>query len=436
MSNQTERSEKLRRGQRIALAATFLLSALAVFKFATGIIFDSKILITDGLHSGVDLIAVLSSWLGLRLAARPKSSRFPYGLYRAETFVTMVIGVFIVWGGAEAFLAGYDRLFGHGFAKPIFPAVPMAVSLLSVFVAFFVARKEKQVGREINSRSLLANASDSFLDIGTSIVVTIGIALNYAQIPYVEGAVIILIAILIVRLGIQNAWRSVLILLDANLDPELQANIGEKVTQIPGVRGVNEIKIRQSGPFKMVECKISANPSIPLYTTHSLADEVESVIQDHEEIESVFVHVEPEGSEIVSMVVPVKEMNGFDSRMHGHFGRAPFFVIIKVTGGQAEIEDFYLNEFLGDKDRIHVGVKVIKAILRHGIDVVVTAQVGEISCHFLRESFVDLFQGEEGLTVSEIIRRYRSGELHAIRPHPIETSIAERSSLHSSGEVT
>jgi predicted Fe-Mo cluster-binding NifX family protein len=178
----------------------------------------------------------------------------------------------------------------------------------------------------------------------------------------------------------------------------------------------------------MVECKIRANPSAPLSTTHGLADQVESVIQNYGEIESVFVHVEPEQPEAVSMVIPVKEMKGLDSRMHGHFGRAPFFIIIRVTADQAEIEDFYLNEFLEEKDRIHVGVRVTKAVLHHGIDVVIAAQVGEISYHFLRESFVDLFQGEQDLTVSEIIRRYQSGELRPIRPHPIEESIAERDS--------
>lgn len=436
MDSQAGQIEKLKRGQRIAVLATFSLSGLAALKFVCGVLFDSRILVADAFHSSVDLIAILASWFGLWLAGRSKTSRFPYGLYRAETFVTLIIGVLITWGGVEAFLGGSSRLFTWTSQVPAFPFVPMAASLISVGVAFVVAKRESQIGKEINSRSLQAIASESFLDIGTSIVVTAGIVMSYARVPYVEGVVIMLIAALVARLGIQNVWRSTLVLLDANLDPDLQTDIAEKVRVVEGVRGVKDIKIRQSGPFKMVECKITTSPSLPLYSAHSLADRVEAVIQDHEEIESVFVHVEPEEQETVSLVIPVKEMNGLDSRMHGHFGRAPFFVILKARGDEAEIDDFYLNEFLGEKDQIHVGVKVIKAILRHGVDVVVTAQVGEISYHFLRERFVELFQGEENLAISEIIRRYRDGKLHPICPHPIETSVAERVSRGGDSKAT
>lgn len=426
MSNGTEPIQRLRRGQSVALLATVSLSGLAALKLFAGTVFHSQILVADGFHSSVDLIAVLASWFGLRLAARPKTSRFPYGLYRAETFVTLIIGVLIIWGGIEAFRSGYSHILSSVSGIPAFPAVPIIVSLISVLIAFLVARSEKRVGKEINSRSLQANASESFLDIGTSAVVTAGIFLGYREVPYVEGIVIILIAILIVRLGIENAWRSMLVLLDANLDPELQMEIAEKVRALGGVRDVKEIKIRQSGPFKMVECKITTAPSLPLYTAHGLADRVESVIKNHEAIESVFVHVEPEDQKAVSVIIPVKEMNGLDSRMDGHFGRAPFFVMLRLEGDDAEIEDFYLNEFLGEKDRIHVGVKVIKAILRHGVDVVITAQVGEISYSILRENFAELFQGEEDVVVSEIVRRYQAGKLPRVHPHPMEASLAER----------
>jgi cation diffusion facilitator family transporter len=426
VSKQTGAIEKLRRGRRVALLAILSLSGLAALKFFAGIVFDSQILVADAFHSGVDLVAVLASWFGLRLAAKPKTSRFPYGLYRAETFFTLIIGVLVIWGGMETLWAGYGSLLTSASGKFAFPAVPITVSLISVLVAFFVARSERLIGREINSPSLQTNAAESFLDIGTSIVVTLGILLDYARIRYVEGLVIILIAILIVRLGIENAWRSMLVLLDANLDPELQMEITEQVRAIEGVRDVREIKIRQSGPFKMVECEIVTAPSLPLYTAHGIADRVESVIKNHEEIESVFVHVEPGEQEAVHVIIPVKEMNGLDSRVDGHFGRAPFFVILSLKGDKAEIEDFYLNEYLGEKDRIHVGVKVIRAILRHGVDVVITAQVGEISYSLLRENFVELFQGEEDVVVAEIIRRYKAGGLDPVHPHPMETSIVER----------
>ena len=63
--------------------------------------------------------------------------------------------------------------------------------------------------------------------------------------------------------------------MDANLDQELQSAIEEKINTLYGVKGVSEVKIRQSGPFRMVECKIATSPSLPLYKAHELADAAE-----------------------------------------------------------------------------------------------------------------------------------------------------------------
>lgn len=422
----------LKRGQRVAITATIAIFLLAVAKFITGYIFDSRILIADAFHSGVDVLAIFASWFGLQLASRKKSTRFPYGLYKAETFVTLVIGAFIAWAGIENLLEGYRKLFLPA-PDQAFPTLPVLVSGISVIVSFFVAKMEKQTGSFINSGALQANASEAFLDIGTSVVVLGGILLAHARIPYIEGSIVMLIALLIIRLGIQNIWTPLLILMDANLDPKLQGEIGEKISDMLGVKSVSGIKIRQSGPFKMVECNIATRPSVPVYKAHELADKIENLIEkEHAEIESVFVHVEPLRQHTLSAIIPVKEINGMESRVHGHFGRATYFMIMKLDDtGEAEIEDFYYNEFLGKKDRIHIAVKVIKAIVKHDIDIVFTPKIGEIAFHMLKDNFIDIYRAEEDITVSETLKRYGDGGIEPITaPHPAE----ESEIMHDNGD--
>ncbi|GAI83216.1 unnamed protein product, partial [marine sediment metagenome] len=297
------------------------------------------------------------------------------------------------------------------------------VSILSIITAFVLARKEKDVGKSINSQSLIANASESFLDIFTSLVVLVGILLAYLQIPYVEGSIIILISLLIFKLGLKNVWTSLLVLLDANLDAELQSDIEQDINRIYGVKGVGNVMIRQAGPFKMVECKILTSPSLSLYKAHALADKVEDYItNDFKHIESVFIHVEPSKENFVSAIIPVQDINGMDSKVHGHFGRAPYFVILKIADENVEIEDFYYNEFLGEKK--HVGVKVIKAVIWHKLDLLFTSRIGEISFHMLRDNFVDIYKTDEGLSVENIIKKYRNQEIEQITEptHCIEES--------------
>jgi len=413
MGNRKEENVKeLKKGQRVAFIATFVTLVLAVMKGAIGYLFDSKILIADAFHSGADLLAIFASWFGLWMASKKKSARFPYGLYKAETLVSFIIGALIAWAGIELLKEGYHKL--SYIANPQeFPVLPVTVSIISIITAYFIAKKEKAVGRLINSQSLIANASESFLDIFTSMVVLTGILLAYARIPFIEGFIIILISLLILKLGMKNIWTSLLVLMDANLDPELQSEIEENINKIYGVKGVSEVRIRQSGPLKMVECKIATSPSLSLYKAHELANMAEDfVLNNYKHIESVFIHVEPSRDKAIAAIIPVKDIHGLDSIVHGHFGRAPYFIILRLGNDNNEIEDFYSNEFIHEKK--HAGIKVIKAVIKYKIDVLFTSRIGEISFYMLKDNFVDIYRAEEGLSVREIIEKYRNNQIERI----------------------
>lgn len=422
METRKDNIKELKHGQEIAFIATAATFLLAVMKAGVGYSFDSKLLVADAFHSGADVLAIFASGFGLWLASKKKTKRFPYGLYKAETLVSFIIGALIVWAGIEILKDGYYKLFHIAHVQQ-FPVLPMSASIISIIAAYFIAKKEKAVGKLIDSQSLLANASESFLDIFTSIVVLVGILLAYANIPYVEGSIIILISLLILRLGLKNVWISLLVLMDASLEPTLQFEIEKRINDIYGVKGVSEVRIRQSGPFKMVECKIETSPSLPLYRAHELADRAEDfVIENYEHIESVFIHVEPAKEKAVSAIIPVRDINGLGSEVYGHFGRAPYYVILRLSDKDIKIEDFYYNEFLDEKK--HIGLKVIKAVIKYRLDLLFTSNIGEISFYMLKDNFVDIYKIEEGLSVKEAIERYRNNQLEQIRTptHSVEES--------------
>ena len=157
----------LNRGKKVAFIATIITLFLAALKGLIGYLFNSQILIADAFHSSADTIAIFASAFGLWLASQKKSNRFPYGLYKAETLGTLLVGGFITWAGIELLSEGYEKLFTIAQVKE-FPYFPIGVTLLSVIAAFFIAKKEKSVGEEIHSQSLIANGKESFLDIFSS----------------------------------------------------------------------------------------------------------------------------------------------------------------------------------------------------------------------------------------------------------------------------
>ncbi|MDY6857161.1 MAG: cation diffusion facilitator family transporter [Thermodesulfobacteriota bacterium] len=422
LEEKDDKIDKLKKGQRVAFLATTIAFLVAIMKASIGYLFESDVLIADALHSSADLLSNFAAGFGLWLASRKKSPRFPYGLYKAETLACFIVGGFIIFAGIEILHEGLGKLLR---IEPVqaLPILPVSASIVSSIAAFFVARKQRRVGRLIGSQSLIANSREAFLDIFTSLIVLVGILMAYAAIPYVEGVIIILIALLILKLGIQNVWISLMILMDANLDSELQIEIGKGVSSIYGVKGVNEVKIRQSGPFKMVECIISARPLISLYRAHELADRVEEFIsENYNHIESVFIRVEPMREEVVSAIIPVKNIDGLESRMHGHFGRAPYFAILKLSNNQADVEDFYYNEFLNEKK--HIGVKLVRVIVRYKIDILFTASIGEITFHMLKDNLVEIYKGKEDLCIKEVIQSYRLNELQNLTSptHSVEDS--------------
>ena len=111
MDDNERRVERLKQGQKTAFAATFVTLFLAVMKAVVGYLFDSQVLIADAFQSGADLLAIFASGFGLCLASKRKTAKFPYGLYKAETVISLLIGAGIIWAGVEILRDGYQKLF-------------------------------------------------------------------------------------------------------------------------------------------------------------------------------------------------------------------------------------------------------------------------------------------------------------------------------------
>ncbi len=417
-----EKKDLLKRGQRIALVSSLATIGVALVKVVTGAHFDSHLLIADAFHSAGDVVTVAASGFGLWLAARKKSEKFPYGLYRAETVATLFISLLILWAGVAMAREGYEKLFRYE-TSTLFPVIPVCAAILSVVVSFFLAKIQEATALAINSQSLLVTARETRLDVFVSVAVLAGILMASWGIPYVEGGLILVIALLILKLGGETVCLSVMSLLDADLDLDLRDGISCMISEIPGVRAVTGIRIRRAGPFRMVDCTIETAPHLPLYQAHELADRVEEDIAGtYRDIDTVFVHVEPFREKVLSALVPVTGVNGLDSVIHEHFGRAPYFALVRIDERNVELDDFYYNEFLDEK--LHIGVKIIKAISAAGIDMLFTKQIGELSFSLLKERFVDIYQVEGTPTIREIVTSYRHDKLHRLHEptHTLENS--------------
>jgi len=173
----------------------------------------------------------------------------------------------------------------------------------------------------------------------------------------------------------------------------------------------------------MVDCIIETSPNLTLYKAHELADRVEdSIVEKYRHIDTVFVHVEPYRQESLSILIPVTAANGLESVVHEHFGRAPYFPFVRLDRDDEVLEDFYYNEFLDEK--LHIGVKIIKAISSSVIDILCTKQIGELAFSLLKERFVDIYLVEGSPTVRGVVAAWRENRLPKLHAptHGLEDS--------------
>ena len=414
--------QKLKKGRQAAFISVAVSLGLAALKGGVGTVFNSQVLIADAVHSCADLMTHAASGFGLWIASKGKTDKFPYGLYRAETIAGMVVGLMIGIAGIDLLSDGWHKLL-HFESVGAFPLFPIGASLVSSIACLGIAKMESGIGKAIGSKSLMASAKEAYIDVFTSLAVLAGIVLAYYEVPYAEGSIIILISCLLIKIGAENAWAALLILMDADLDPNMKTEIANALVRIKGVESVDNVKIRQSGPFKMVECIITARPELALYRAHEVADRAEEAISiNFRHIESTFIHVEPGRKKAMTIMLPVADTNGPDARIDNHFARAPYYLFVTVKKDDTQFLPCQRNPFAEEDE--HAGVKASRFAIERKTDLLLTASIGEISFHILHSNMIDIFELQKGTSAREAVNEYLSGTLRQMRKpaHALEAS--------------
>jgi cation diffusion facilitator family transporter len=184
---------QLTAGQRTA-AAALLTVLLASGKGWIGHLRGPPALTADAVHSAADALAIFASWVGLQLAGRAPTRRFPFGLYRTEALATLIAATLILLAGAELLTTSAGALAGgpqglHHSIDVLVAALVSAGASMAIYLA------ERRAGQRLGSASLLANADETRVDVVTSLAVFGGAGASYAGVPYVEATVTAALAV-------------------------------------------------------------------------------------------------------------------------------------------------------------------------------------------------------------------------------------------------
>jgi len=406
-----DKEEKLKKGQKVAGTAIWLEGLLVAAKIIIGLLSGSLVLISDAIHSGFDVLSIVTSWFGLKIAQRKADKRFPYGYYKAENLGTLIISLLITYAFWEMFTQGYARLFSFSLIK--IPLLALGISLLDAVVLFFFGSYEVKVGKQIGAQSLVAMGKENRTHIFSSMAVFIGILAAYYKVPYVEGVITIAISLLILKVGLSAAKDSVLALMDVSPSREIEQRIVKAIEFVPGVEEFFDLRLRRSGLFIFGETKIGVRKFVDVGRAHEIADRIEKEIKRKvPQIDSFTIHVEPFKSDFHHLAIPVKAKRGLNSLLSNYFGRAPYFLFINLKGKM--IKGYYFLKNPHKDKPIRAGLAVSKLIAKQKSEILVTREIGEISLHALRDNLVDVYQAE-GEVAKEIIGHFVGGKLSQLR---------------------
>jgi len=407
---QTTKHAHLKRGEKVAAYVAVVTFFLFLGKVTVALLSNSVALFGDAIHSFSDIFTVLASWFGLRIAQRDPDERFPYGYYRVETLVSLIVAIIIGVAGVDLLFESISQIQSPSEIKLVFLASITAFS--SILVSYSLFLFLKRAGTEIGSQALLVTAKDKKVDVFASSLVLVSIIFVGMGILQFGGIAGFCISILILREGILSAKDSILILLDAWTDPKISESVYNTITQIGGVRGLTELKLRKSGPYIFGSAVVGVPGSLDTKRAHEITEKIDKELKrEVKELDEFTVHVEPAQSEKLTIGIPVTEKRDLVSKISNHFGRAQYYLIVTINKG--EIENVVTKENPYTQKEVRAGLAATKKILEDPIDVLITVQLGEISFHALRDGFVEIYQTDAD-TAQEALQLFLDKKLQKL----------------------
>ena len=221
---------------------------LCVGKLAAGFLSGSVSITADALNNLSDAISALVALVGFRLAERPADEDHPYGHARYEYLSTLAVAALIVFIGFELGKSSVEKILRP---EPVEVSLTVVLVLAgSMLIKLWLAAFNKNLGKRIDSGTLLAVSADSRNDVLATGAVLLATVLEGGFGWKVDGFMGLAVAGFILYSGVQQARQTVSILLGEATDPQLRQKIARQVEREPMVLGYHDLLVHDYGPGK------------------------------------------------------------------------------------------------------------------------------------------------------------------------------------------
>jgi cation diffusion facilitator family transporter len=281
--------------QRVASLSVISNSGLILLKVVAGTVTGSVAILTEAVHSSIDLVASIVAYISVRKAGEPADESHRYGHEKIENLAAAIEGILILVGSAAIAFEAIRHLLGRGRVHAV--GLGIAVVAVSIVVNVVVSSVLASNARLTESPALEADAAHLRTDALTSAAVLVALALVKATgAQWLDPAVALAVAAAIVLTAVRLLTRSSQVLVD-------QALPGDEVDMIRvaieafaprGVVGYHELRTRRAGSRRYIDLHVQFREGTSLESAHRTAHQLQDLIAGRLEGVDVLIHLEPE----------------------------------------------------------------------------------------------------------------------------------------------
>jgi cation diffusion facilitator family transporter len=264
---------------------------LILMKLTVGILSGSVSILSEAIHSSMDLLAAIIAFFSVRVSDYPPDSRHPYGHGKIENISGVIEALLIFIAAIWIIVEAVRKLLGDKIELDSI-ALGSLVMLISALVNIIVSRKLYKVARATNSVALEADALHLKTDVYTSLGVAVGLGLiMITKINWLDPAIAILVALFIIREAYLLLTKAFTPLLDTAWET---TEIEELETKLNALEvSYHDLRTRVAGNYRFIDIHIQIPEDVSVGKAHKYCDKIENELRKIYENLTVTIHVEP-----------------------------------------------------------------------------------------------------------------------------------------------
>ncbi len=286
---------------RIARLSIFSNSLLIAMKLVVGMMSGSISIISEAIHSFMDLIASVIAFFSVRISDAPADERHPYGHGKFENISGVTEALLIFTASFWIIYEAVKKLVDPKEISSLHIGIGFMVMAISGIVNLIVSRRLYKVAKETDSIALEADALHLKTDVFTSLGVATGLLLMWIGslittktfIFYLDPIIAILVALLILRESFILFKKAYAPLLDESLSPQEIEKVRKTIDgHCSEIIHYHNLRTRKAGNYKYIDLHLTLPPDRSVKEAHDLCDAIEEDIKKSLSHSEITIHVE------------------------------------------------------------------------------------------------------------------------------------------------